>query len=199
MNAGVERANSRQVSGAYPQALSEILMPGVNLAVWQRHLPPQVEDFAALVVSLQHCLSDERVLDVTEHCAPDLAGLLAGAADLEGYASFLADVAWLVEAFTCLLGARRVGLRVRVLGQAMCPRFHVDQVAIRLLTTYVGVGSEWLPDPADVDNYEWLDAGAVALLKGERWEGNTGGGLVHRSPVPSGTERRLLLSLDWLA
>jgi hypothetical protein len=48
-----------------------------------------------------------------------------------------------------------------------------------------------------VDKIQTLQAGDVALLKGENWQGNEGAGLVHRSP--SGQQGRLLLSLDWLA
>jgi hypothetical protein len=72
----------------------------------------------------------------------------SGAADLHGYEGFVADVAWLVAAYTCLLGARRIGLRLRVLDGAMCPRFHVDNVPVRLLTTYAGSGSQWLEEGA---------------------------------------------------
>ncbi|MFP3589632.1 DUF1826 domain-containing protein, partial [Paraburkholderia sp. SIMBA_055] len=68
------------------------------------------------------------------------------AADLHGYEAFVADVTWLVAAYTCLVGARRIGLRLRVLNAPMCPRFHVDNVPLRLLTTYVGPGSEWLQE-----------------------------------------------------
>ncbi len=48
-----------------------------------------------------------------------------------------------------------------------------------------------------MDNVQYLQAGDVAVLKGEKWQGNEGAGLVHRSP--SGQQGRLLLSLDWLA
>ena len=44
---------------------------------------------------------------------------------------------------------------------------------------------------------EKLQSGQVALLKGERWEGNEGAGLVHRSPGLDKGERRFLLSLDF--
>jgi len=81
-------------------------------------------------------------------------------------------------------------------------------VPVRLLTSYVGPGSEWLEEgaidrvglhlaAAPVDNIQRLQTGDVAVLKGEKWLGNEGAGLVHRSP-PS-QARRLLLSLDWLA
>jgi hypothetical protein len=198
----------RQAFGEAPRVLTEIFQDGVNLAVWQRRLPAQVEDFATLVVSLGQSLADQRVIDVNEHEPPLLPGLLQEAADLHGYEGFVADVKWLVSAYTCLLGARRVGLRLRVLQGAMCPRFHVDNVPLRLLTTYVGPGSEWLEEgavervglhlaPTPVDNIRTLQVGEVAVLKGEKWLGNEGAGLIHRSP--SSEQRRLLLSLDWLA
>ncbi|MBC3496239.1 DUF1826 domain-containing protein [Pseudomonas kermanshahensis] len=197
-----------QVFGDSPQVLTEVLQDGVNLAVWRRRLPAQLEDFAQLVISLGQPLADQRVIDVDEQQMPALTGLLREAADLQGYESFVADVSWLVAAYTCLLGARRVGLRLRVLQGPMCPRFHVDHVPVRLLTSYAGPGSEWLKEGAvnrrglqedmpPVDNIQCLQAGEVALLKGEKWQGNEGAGLVHRSP--SGRQGRLLLSLDWLA
>lgn len=43
-----------------------------------------------------------------------------------------------------------------------------------------------------------LNAGDVALLKGESWVGNEGGGLIHRSPHISSQTRRLLLTLDFV-
>ena len=197
-----------QVFAETPQVLAEVLQDGVNLAVWRRRLPAQLEDFAALVISLGQPLADQRVIDVNEEQKPVLPDLLREAADLHGYEAFVADVTWLVAAYTCLVGARRVGLRLRVLNAPMCPRFHVDNVPLRLLTTYVGPGSEWLQErdscrgelhtaQSPVDNIQHLQAAEVAVLKGEKWQGNEGAGLVHRSPS---TQRgRLLLSLDWLA
>jgi G3E family GTPase len=44
---------------------------------------------------------------------------------------------------------------------------------------------------------EQLACGDVALLKGERWEGNANAGLVHRSPAVTAGTRRLLLTLDF--
>jgi hypothetical protein len=198
-----------QVMATSAQVMTDILRDDVNLAIWQRQLPAQVEDFAALVLSLGQALADEREIDVDEQQPPRLEGLLREAADLHGYEGFVADVEWLVAAYTCLLGARRIGLRLRVLDGAMCPRFHVDHVPLRLLTTYSGAGSEWLEegmidrrrllnDPPPVDNIRRLLTGEVALLKGEKWQGNEGRGLIHRSPLTPVGQRRLLLSLDWL-
>ena len=83
----------------------------------------------------------------------------------------------------------------------------------RLISTYAGVASEWLEEggmdrrrlgeaqaePRDGERIQRLEAGWVALAKGEKWPGNEGAGLIHRSPTPPPGERRLLLTLDWLA
>lgn len=208
MNQALKPVDIIQVFGETPLVLTDVLQDGVNLAVWRRRLPPQLEDFAEVVVSLGQPLSDQWVMDVDEQQMPVMSDLLREAADLQGYEAFVADVAWLVAAYTCLVGARRVGLRLRVLTGPMCPRFHVDNVPLRLLTTYAGPGSEWLREQESprgelhtaqvpVNNIQKLHVGEVAVLKGEKWQGNEGAGLVHRSP--SGQQGRLLLSLDWLA
>ncbi|ROL67519.1 DUF1826 domain-containing protein [Pseudomonas vranovensis] len=201
----------RQAFGESPQVLTEALQDGVNLAVWQRRLPVQIEDFARMLLSLNQPLGESRVIELDEQQQlPDLSGLLGGYADLEGHVAFVTDVAWLVAAYACLLDARRVGLRLQALANAMCPRFHVDHVPLRLLSTYAGPGSEWLEEGA-IDRTQLareqphsnairqLAEGEVALLKGEKWLGNQGGGLVHRSPALANGERRLILSLDWMA
>lgn len=201
----------RQAHGDTPQVLTDVLQDTVNMAVWQRRLPVQIEDFANALLSLNQPIGERRVLELDAlHQSPELDGVLAGYADVQGREAFIADVAWLVAAFACLLDARRVGLRVTALDRAMCPRFHVDHVPVRLLTTYAGPGSEWLKEGAiqrsrladeqpDLYEIQQLVAGDVALLKGEKWLGNQGAGLVHRSPSLARGERRLILSLDWLA
>ncbi|MBC3346275.1 DUF1826 domain-containing protein [Pseudomonas sp. SWRI196] len=204
----------RQVQGDTPRILTQILDDDANLTVWQRQLPVHISDFAAMVLSMGQPLAESRVLDLPQEDAqPALDGLAAGFGDLHGYEGFITDVSWLVSAFACLLGARRVGLRLRTLDKAMCPRFHVDHVPVRLITTYAGVGSQWLKEgvmdrrclgqpeaePGDPHAVQQLACGDVALLKGEKWHGNEGMGLIHRSPQLAPGERRLILTLDWLA
>lgn len=203
----------RQALGAAPSVLAEVLQDPVNLTLWQRRLPAHIADFGALLLSLNQPLADSLSLELADDEAePNLRGLASGFSDLEGYDGFIADVSWLVSAFACLLGARRVGLRLRVLDKAMCPRFHVDHVPVRLITTYAGVGSQWLKEgvmdrrqlgqaqaePDAGESIEQMACGEVALLKGEKWHGNEGFGLIHRSPQPAPGERRLILTLDWL-
>lgn len=206
--------STRQVLGTDLQVLSEVLHNDVNLAVWQRSLPVHIADFASALLAQGESLAQSITLELPrDDSEPNLTGLLAQYADLPGQAAFLADVAWLVRAFACLLDARTIGLRLRALDKAMCPRFHVDQVPLRLITSYAGAGSEWLEEVAmprqwlgraiagapDERSIRHLQAGDVALAKGEKWQGNEGRGLIHRSPQLPAGQRRLLLTLDWLA
>lgn len=193
------RGSARQTVGESPQVLTEVLQDGVNLAVWQRQLPVHVADFAQVLLSLGQPLAESLTLELQpDDDAPALRGLAAAYADLQGYEGFICDVRWLVGAYACMLDARRVGLRLRALEGAMCPRFHVDHVPARLICTYAGPGSEWLTAP-DAVQVEQLSTGDVAVLKGERWLGNEGQGLVHRSPAVPAGQRRLMLTLDWMA
>ena len=128
-----------------PQVLAEVLREGVNLAVWTRRLSPALRDFAAAMVRNRPGLALSQTLEMEEERLPVLDGLL-DAQQLPGQTDFLDDLGWLVEAFSCLTGARRIGLRLRVLDKPMCPRFHVDHVPLRLVTTYQGAASEWLDE-----------------------------------------------------
>jgi hypothetical protein len=206
------RSVIHQVQGVTPQVLARILDDDVNLAVWQRQLPAHIADFGQLVLALNEPLAESLSLEMAnEDSEPNLYGLASGLRDLQGYEGFITDVSWLVSAFSCLLGAKRIGLRLRLLDKAMCPRFHVDHVPVRLITTYAGVGSEWLEEgamdrrqlsraePSDDLRIRKVGSGEVALLKGEKWLGNEGFGLIHRSPQPAPGERRLILTLDWLS
>jgi len=201
------------VQGETLQTLTRILDDDVNLAIWQRQLPVQIVDFGQLLLSLNTPLAESLVLELpSDDAEPRLQGLASGFSDLQGYEGFIADVSWLVSAFACLLGAKRIGLRLRALDKAMCPRFHVDHVPVRLITTYSGIGSQWLregvldrrqlgkpeAEPVQDSMIEQIVSGGVALFKGEKWHGNEGFGLIHRSPQPPPGERRLILTLDWL-
>lgn len=214
MLAPVLRQPLQQVSSEQIDVLGEVLREEVNLAVWQRQLPPQISDFAHVLLAQGESLAESMVLELADpEAEPNLSGLVEGYTDLPGQTAFLHDVSWLVSAFACLFDAKRIGLRLRILDKAMCPRFHVDHVPVRLITSYAGVGSEWLAEgvmarrrlgdpaaePSDPTLIQRAEAGHVLLAKGEKWIGNEGGGLIHRSPQPPAGERRLLLTLDWLA
>lgn len=117
-------------------------------------------------------------------------------------------LAW-TRVFSDLLEAREVGVRIVCGEQPMCPSFHVDHVAVRLVTAYVGVGTEWLGRSArartssveeavrratESDHHRAAQSDIV-LLKGDGFSRGARG-VVHRSPQHVGP--RLLASIDAL-
>ncbi len=132
-----------------------------------------------------------------------------------------ADVAGLQELFADLIGCPAMGVRLELISRAMCPRFHVDKVGLRLLCTYRGAATEWLDDraadrgkpgagadwPADPSSGPGQDAAGIlqaapfdlVLLKGCAWPGNERRGAIHRSPAVTADEApRVLLAIDGL-
>ncbi|MEM7401510.1 MAG: DUF1826 domain-containing protein [Pseudomonadota bacterium] len=213
-----EQLKSRQLAvNDHPSIFADIYKEDINIAIWQRELS----------VDIKNCTHDllqtHSNYQTSLIATPDtvLNKLIESESELNNAHALCKDIAELVEMFCVLFGLEEAGLRLTTLDRAMCPRFHVDWVPCRLICTYHGVASEWLPHEtvdrnklgqannglADEDsglynnkgNIKQLRAGYVAMLKGERWDGNAGAGLVHRSPqVPSG-ENRLLLTLDFIS
>jgi len=204
----------RALSANEPAILGDIYQENTNIVIWKRELSltlaRAVDNFAATHPSFNASFS------IAPNCArAGIGKSLAGA----GQADLTEDIANLVEMFCYLFALKRVGLRLKVLDRAMCPRFHVDKVPCRLVTTYCGSATEWLPHSAvnrstlgiagrnstgiesglygSSGDVQQLRCGDVALLKGELWEGNENAGLVHRSPAVAPEKNRLLLTLDF--
>lgn len=83
----------RQVYGDAPQVLGEVLEDGVNLALWQRRLPVQIEDFTTLLLARNQPLAESLTVHLEHADAPvNLPALASGYANLHGHAAFVADV-----------------------------------------------------------------------------------------------------------
>lgn len=202
--------------GRSHEILTDIYDLETNMVVWQRELEDELTAAAGQVVDTMPLLKSSHI--VTPNDAHHVIYNELGAAS---YAHQLAeDMAKLVDMFCLLFDREQAGLRLTTLNNAMCPRFHVDKVPCRLVTTYQGIATEWLenhhvdrsklgsgnqgkPDEEsgifETSNHiQYLEQGDVALLKGELWANNEGAGLVHRSPqLPIGS-RRLLITLDFV-
>ena len=197
-----------------PTVLADIYQSDINIAVWQRQFD---ED---LTMAISEFIASNPSFSKSISLSPDKAyDKLEFATDGTASKALLENMAELVDMFCCLFDLEEVGLRLAVLNKAMCPRFHFDQVPCRLVTTYHGVATQWLPNESvdrsklgrgsngqpdsisglynDESDIQKMTSGDVALLKGERWSGNENRGLVHRSPVTSSNETRLLLTLDF--
>ncbi len=206
----------RYVSADQTAILADIYQEDVNVSIWQRQLSPSLQAAVdAFLTANPSCQLDKIV--TPENAFVSISKLL-GRGDYVAELSI--NMAELVEIFCDLFELEQAGFRLATLNRAMCPRFHTDKVPCRLITTYQGVATEWLPDEVvdysklgtgngglpdeqsglfqSKDEIRYLNRGDVALFKGERWIGNEQSGLVHRSPAVLAGEQRLLLTLDFV-
>ena len=196
--------------------LGDIYQEDTNMVIWKRELDNVIQKAANVIIDTNPSLEISRVVSPDDTYAE-----IRNALGFSENASIISkDVSNLVDMFCTLFDLKQVGLRLAVLDRAMCPRFHVDRVPCRLLTTYLGVATEWLPhhnadrsrlgignqgkpdEESGIMNSDkdikYLNQGDVALLKGEAWEGNEGAGLIHRSPKLNSNSQRLLLTIDFI-
>ncbi|MBU7580650.1 MAG: DUF1826 domain-containing protein [Porphyrobacter sp.] len=187
-------------SDRQPEVLGAIRDEGCSLAIWERDA---FADFTPLVAGAPQDL----------RFASDMAGLpdtLARELRLGGFAGDAAlhavlvdDIARLASQFCAAMDLATFELRLEVVRTDSCRKFHADYVTARLITTYVGAGTDWL-DEADAERVARgeapqrvgrLAAFDVGLFKGKL---STDRPAIHRSPpiadTPGGA--RLLLVLN---
>lgn len=199
MNApAATRVAAGVVSGDRPEILAAILRPGVAAAVWRREEAPGFRPWIAALPpgrlpSLRRTLpAAEAGAAVAAAC--EAAGTPAG----PERGRLVADAADLAGRFASIMGLRVVRLRLDVIADEACWRFHVDNVAARLLTTFRGLGTEYgeVRPAGDPDPLLRLPPGAAAIFRGARWPGPELCAIVHRSPPVRPGETRLLLAVD---
>ncbi len=197
-----------------PLVMTDIYQEDVNLAVWKNSLPDDISLCMQDLINKKPAFKAIMTVapsNVYEHISESFAGI-------DSSTALCQHISLLVDMFCTLFDLKYAGLRLKLLNSPMCPRFHVDKIPCRLVTTLSGSGTEWLPDSAVnrtrlgsgnngmpdessgvihlASNVEQLSAGDVALLKGESWHNNESAGLVHRSPAFIPNKNRLLLTLD---
>lgn len=93
----------------------------------------------------------------------------------------------------------RLDVRYEVTDQQSCPKFHCDNVFVRLLVTYFGPTTEFIDQeiPGDVHS---VPLHALVFLKGHKHP-TYQHRILHRSPLPSKGEKRFCMVVnfyDWL-
>lgn len=208
--------------------LSDIFSPEHSVVVWQRddsfsQVKQLVSRYFASVFSdiglgIREVFPVESLKEALAEVLPDVSDNDTTAND-EGKKAAIDDIYLLSDMLTCLFNCDTVGLRLAPLSSAMCPSFHTDNIPVRLVCTYLGPGTQWLPqeairrravgagkqDKADnshssmlydekhVQQMAMFDAG---LLKGRAWENQEAMAAVHRSCALAADQQRVLLTLD---
>jgi Protein of unknown function (DUF1826) len=190
------------------QQLSLIRRTTVDLCVWRRGVDAHLAEWCQAIARTHEVdIDSEFAID-----ALPLNALLGGLPSAPARELFRDDIDARVRSYARVIGCSRVRFQLHSVRHQHCPRFHVDSVGVRLITTYAGPGTQWLAETdlvrarvgkgpttevpvrpkAGARKLERFD---VALMKGRSWRSNGQFGVVHRSP-PIDARPRLVLTLD---
>lgn len=177
-----------------PSVLRRWQEPGCQLALWRRQLAPDLVrrldrlPFAALPSARFTTAPEEasRKLEASLLASPLHDGVLR--------AALVHDMAHLVMLFASATGSPEIEVRIEAVDDDACRRFHTDVTYARLVTTYIGWGTVWVPPEHAGEALRMQDAYAGPICQMPRFtvglfggsEGPTSG-LVHRSPRIAGT------------
>ena len=195
--------------------ISNIFNREINISIWKRNLNSNILHASEILLIKNSDLQFSEL--VNKNFSIDFLVDKIGAD--EKLISFYEDIQYLTKLFCELFDIKDAWLRIDAIDKPMCPRFHADHLKCRLVTTYYGPGTQWLPNSlvnrnklghgnngladdisglfskkSDIEN---LDVGDIGLLKGEAWVNNEGLGLVHRSPHTDSNYKRLYVTIDF--
>jgi len=191
-NAGVEVVD-------YVASLRVFQNSACPAAIWRRQTPPSIQSWidgqdTGTLPSGRLVLRPDAVKQAVGHLC-DISGLTSGPERdwLE------TDIAALAEAFADLMSAPYLRMRLAVVTNNACRKFHIDAISARLICTYRGTGTQYgiASKGADPKQVLTVQTGAPILLRGTKSPIQPPSGLVHRSPPIEGTgQARLVLVLD---
>lgn len=202
-------AISNLAQATSPDVFVRIHEPEVNIAVWERArtLDPKVLETVLMGLAGEVCASG---------CVTRIVQKLEDQLVVLGFEAeaLVDDIGMLLDRFVEVGRARELRVSLSPVNTNMCRRFHTDVNDLRLLCTYVGPGTLWLPNDAvnekaigsndphmpierSPEDVQQVGTGHVAILKGALYPGDHVAACVHRSPTIEETgQRRLLLRID---
>ena len=185
--------------------LDQIKSPDIDLVIWDRTLPNHFQNWLECLPASN--LPQIRILVAPSAVRSALDPMLdASGLPISNMRDFLVDdISALVHAFSTITESELVDVRLEHIDHDSCWRFHTDVVDLRLITTYLGLGTEWV-NPIHAENaiidqkkytgpLEKLKLDEVAIFKGKK--ASKTNGIVHRSPpIKDSGSSRLLLCLN---
>ncbi len=150
------------------------------------------------VLGIADTISAARVLDWRS----EVTGAFAEARATEALNALLidnkalaSDIVDLSRSFLAQFSVEEASLRVEVVDKQSCPKFHCDNVRIRLVTTYHGPTTEYVHTSA-LEQGQSAPLFALVFLKGHEHPSHLDS-IHHRSPEVSPGEKRLCVILDF--
>ncbi|MEM6964653.1 MAG: DUF1826 domain-containing protein [Bacteroidota bacterium] len=184
--------------------LDDIHMTNKNIAIFQREIAPLKEGLDQASQQSIEC----KVSGTVEEISTALNTYFAN--ELPAQKVLLEDILSLLALFQRVSKGDSFRFFLATIHNNMCRKFHTDINSLRLLCTYVGPGTIWLPEAAidhkalrakasDIvlhkDLIQQAKTGDVVILKGALYP--EAEAIIHRSPtIEESGEKRLLLRID---
>jgi Protein of unknown function (DUF1826) len=192
---------SHVAASVSPKILSAICDPDINIAIWQRSPIAVLESLDLTVLSDIRFTSPIGML-------PDMLQremVAAGYRSRIARHSLASDILSLANHFSIAMNLSKVEIRLEVISTNACHKYHADWVTARLITTYLGRGTQWISNedamrhrdgaPVETLFHHSIKTCDVALFKGHVWSNNAPA--IHRSPPIDGSgEMRLILVIN---
>jgi len=194
---------SNAVISQYTEALQGIHLETKNIAIYQRDVAELCNELDQMAKHPVECRASGSVEDI----------LLVLRDQLEHgsgkFPKLYADVAELLALFKRITRASSFRLLLTSVSTNMCRIFHTDINDLRLLCTYSGPGTLWLPTESidgsslnkskdikiDKSQIQQVATGDIAILKGALYPKSNP--VLHRSPaIEESGEHRFLLRID---
>jgi hypothetical protein len=186
--------------------LHDIHLNKINISIYQRtiqHLEKEIMHFLDQDIQIKAEGTSKNIIETFK-------GYFLDQGFLDGY--LLKDFSTLLKFFETTSKATHFKVFISSIETDMCSRFHADANELRLLCTYYGPATLWLPEEAEnrsayysgKENKQIIKkpkliqqakTGDVLILKGALYP--NANAIIHRSPsIQKKGEKRLLLRID---
>jgi len=192
--------------GHNEKVLQDIHLKSKNIAVYQRDIESLRQDLVHVAKRTLECRASGTATEVLSVLQDFFKH------DLPQCTALLEDISETLRLFVRITQASSFRLMLTTVSTNMCSRFHTDINDLRLLCTYIGPGTLWLPDEAidhkasrtrsnnqelviDEQQIQQVSAGDIVILKGALFP--EAKPILHQSPaIEQIGGKRLLLRID---
>ncbi|XDD43815.1 DUF1826 domain-containing protein [Leptospira sp. WS60.C2] len=204
MNSLLEVVESFRIS-CQKEVLNEIHKKGVNIAIWKRKPSKNILSYLDSIARDKHFSLeiDSKDLKQMETILPKSNTV----SNLE----FAKEIKKLSIIYENITNQKEHTIQITTVDKMQCPLFHVDFLAYRMMCTYTGPGTQWIPNSnadrshlgcgrnnhliqdfsliRETENFD------VILMKGDLHPDDPKNGCIHKSPEVFLTPR-VFLKID---
>ena len=199
------------------EKFNSIHSPHINFILQKRNIENHLDEWKKNLnwdktEMLEAELDEESLADFEKDLCSELTSWTKEPHELAIWVS--QDMTRNIRNFMKFSKAKEVMVKVEPVNTDKCRYYHADYNNLRMLCTYVGEGTHWVPvekiTPEKIikinkgeitlsrDEFNIVPTLDIALLKGDIWNESQIGGAIHRSPSLKQGRRRVLLKVDFI-